>query len=254
MAKTSARSSLLALARLPLQDALARVVQRVLPAPVQQFARDALRRVLRDFPLVAELLELSRVVRERVPAGGTTAVVGEGGFETRPYERGYGAVNAWGVAAGSVSGSASRSASDSASDFAIDALLADLRGPSAEVAAVAVERLAVSRDPRARAALLAAVRNQDGVLHPLPRVAALRALAADAHGPARAAIVAAVSGVSAELSLAAIAALVQYAPEHAADPIRRVVEDRSGYFAPEVRAAAESALLQLGTGFVPGQN
>ncbi|HMI93285.1 MAG TPA: hypothetical protein VK509_18065 [Polyangiales bacterium] len=119
---------------------------------------------------------------------------------------------------------------------------------------MAVERLAVSADPRAHAALLAAVCNQDGLLHPLPRVAALRALAADAHGPALAAIVAAVSGVSAELSLAAIAVLVQYAPEHAAEPIRRVVDDRTGYFAPEVRAAAESALLQLGTGIVPGQN
>jgi hypothetical protein len=102
--------------------------------------------------------------------------------------------------------------------------------------------------------LLAAVRNQDGHLHPLPRVAALRALASAAGGPAREAIVAAVSGVSAELSLAAIAALVQYAPQHAADPIRAVVDDRTGYFAPEVRAAAESALRQLGDRIVPGQN
>ena len=71
------------------------------------------------------------------------------------------------------------------------------------------------------------------------------ALAKDRSDAVRAAIVAAIDSASAEVSLAAIAALAQHAPEHASAPIRRVVEDRSGYFAPEVRAAAERALQRL---------
>jgi hypothetical protein len=258
MTKTSRRASLSALARLPLQNALTRVLRLTLPAPVQRFARDALRRVLRDFPLVAELLELARVVRS---GGGDAGVVTGTATETDSATEtetdsatDSDSATETDSATDSDSDSASVSGSVSDSGAGIEALLGELRGPSAERAAAAVERLALSKDPRARAALLAVVRNQDGYLHPLPRVAALRALAADGDGAARTAIVAAVGGVSAELSLAAIAALVQYAPESAADPIRRVVDDRSGYFAPEVRMAAERALRQLPDRIVPGQN
>jgi hypothetical protein len=223
---------------------LARVVKVQLPAPVQRFARGTMRRLLREFPLLGELLELSRVVIDRVTESGVVSVPVSAAAvaavpTSQPVRRAVSGVaprqhpNAQG-ANGTV-----------ASALDVPALLGELRAPSAEAAIAAVEALAASSDPRAHDGLLAIVRNTDGYFHPLVRVAALRALAGDRSEAVRAAIVASIDSVSAEVSLAAIAALAQYAPEHAGVPIRRVVEDRSGYFAPEVRAAAERALQRL---------
>jgi hypothetical protein len=240
----SARRSLLALARSPLPNALLRALSLAMPAPVQRFARDAYRRVLRDFPLVAELLELGRVVLDGagVQAAGARAPASAQPVRTPVVPP---AVSAQPVRVAGVEPAAAAEPVAVATQPGFERLVAEVRGPSAEQAAAAVDRIAASGDPRAREVLLTALRNSDGYLHPLPRVAALRALARDPSPQAREAIVAAVSGVSAELSLAAIAALTEHAPVQALAPIRRVVDDRSGYFAPEVRVAAETALRKL---------
>ena len=242
--------SLLTLARAPIQGVLSRLLQLQLPAPVQRFAQGTMRRVLREFPLLGELLELSRVVIERAAGSGmVSAPVTVAGVAavptTKPVAAGVASVA--GIAAVPVvSAVAPSNGAGKLGSSVRDRLLADLRGPSAEAALTAVEAMAASGDPQAYETLLATLRNTDGYFHPLVRVAAMRALADDRSEPVRAAIVASIDSVSAEVSLAAIAALTQYAPEHALAPIKRVVEDRSGYFAPEVRAAAERALDRLG--------
>ena len=237
----SARRSLLALARSPLPTALLRALGVALPAPVQRFARDAYRRVLRDFPLVAELLELGRVVRDNAGAQATAVNAPAAVPPARVQPVRAPVVSP----APTAQASPARTAPADAHQPGFERLVAELRGPSAEQSAAAVERIAASGDERAREVLLSTLRNSDGYLHPLPRVAALRALSRDPSEQARAAIVAAVSGVSAELSLAAIAALTEHAPAQALAPIRHIVDDRSGYFAPEVRVAAEQALRKL---------
>ncbi len=221
--------SLLTLARSELRDALVRVARLPWPGPVQRYAQDTLGRALRYFPVLAELLGWPA---QRVPAPAAQPAPAQPAAQppsapARPAD------------SGATNGGGSRPALD------VDAALAALRGPSAEAAASAAETLAACVDPRARAALLEVVYNLDGYFHPLPRVAALRALARERSEPALRAIVAAVDSVSAEVSLAAIGALVESAPEHALAPIRRVVEDPSNYFAAEVRAAAERALARL---------
>lgn len=231
-------------ARAPIQLVLARVVKVQLPAPVQRFAQGTMRRLLREFPLLGELLELSRVVIDRVTAEGVvSAPVSAAAVAavptSQPVKRATSAVAPAQVSL--VDGN--RANGSQAVD--VVTLLGELRAPSAEAAIAAVEALARSGDRRAHDGLLAILRNADGYFHPLVRVAALRALADDRSDAVRAAVVAAIDSASAEVSLAAIAALAQYAPEHASAPIRRVVEDRSGYFAPEVRAAAERALQRL---------
>lgn len=247
MALSSARRSLLALARSSLPSVLSRALSVALPAPVQRFARDAYRRVLRDFPLVSELLELGRVVLEN--AGQPAAPASPAPAPAMPLSAQP--VRAQAVAPRPEPVAVPRPAPTAVPAAArepgpsFERLAAELRGPSAEQAANAVERIAASGDARARELLLGVLRNNDGYLHALPRVAALHALARDPSESVRAAIIAAVNGVSAELSLAAIAALTEHAPVHALAPIRLVVDDRSGYFAPEVRAAAEQALRRL---------
>lgn len=232
--------SLLTLARAPIQGVLSRLLQLQLPAPVQRFAQGTMRRVLREFPLLGELLELSRVVIERAAGSGmVSAPVTVAGVAAVPTTKPVATAPVAPVAAPS-------NGAGKLGSSVRDRLLADLRGPSAEAALTAVEAMAASGDPQAYETLLATLRNTDGYFHPLVRVAAMRALADDRSEPVRAAIVASIDSVSAEVSLAAIAALTQYAPEHALAPIKRVVEDRSGYFAPEVRAAAERALDRLG--------
>jgi HEAT repeat protein len=60
------------------------------------------------------------------------------------------------------------------------------------------------------------------------------------------AVVNVLSDVDAEVSLAAIAALAEFAPELAARHVVPLVEDRSGYFLPFVRLAATRALIRTG--------
>jgi hypothetical protein len=242
------------IARAPIQGVLSRLLQLQLPAPVQRFAQGTMRRVLREFPLLGELLELSRVVIERAAGNGvvsapvTVAAVAAVPTSKPVAPAVVSAAGVAGVAAAvtPVSAVAPSNGAGKLASSARDRLLAELRGPSAEAALAAVEAMAASGDPQAYETLLATLRNTDGYFHPLVRVAAMRALADDRSEAVRAAIVASIDSVSAEVSLAAIAALTQYPPELALAPIKRVVEDRSGYFAPEVRAAAERALDRLG--------
>lgn len=85
MKKTAARS-LLTMAHAPLGELVARGA-RLWPAPAQRFARGALRRVLREFPLLGELLELTRVLVDKAGIA-APAPVASGPEPAGPVTRG----------------------------------------------------------------------------------------------------------------------------------------------------------------------
>lgn len=132
-------------------------------------------------------------------------------------------------------------------DGVIEALLRALEDSSAEVAAAAVDVLSQKRDPRVRPVLLKLLANDAGYYSPVTRAAAVqgltRVLEAKQFGP----VLKAIEDVDAEVSLAAIAALAERAPELAGTHLIPVLADRSGYFLPFVRMAAAKALLRTGT-------
>ena len=130
-------------------------------------------------------------------------------------------------------------------------LIAALRDPSAEVAAVAALKLGARREPEASAALRDALSNTDGYFNPLTRVAALQAftlrLAPEPEAGEVQTLLTLVRDVDAEVSMAAIDAVAQRAPSTVAlDCLLPVVIDETGFFLPIVRAAATRALERAG--------
>ena len=128
----------------------------------------------------------------------------------------------------------------------VDALTRALRDRSAEVAAAAAAALAKQRDSRALVTLRAVVKNLDGYLSPVTRAAALsglgRRLAESDFQP----VLDALHDVDAEVSIAAIAAVVKRMPEKASAHLLPIVRDESSYFLPLVRVAAAHALERTG--------
>jgi len=227
----STSKTLLTLARVPVQSALARLVQLPWPVPVQRFMSGGMQRLLSAFPVLSELLARSRTVIDRAAGQGL-------GRAPIPVERSA-------PAAASTPVEPIVAPAPPLSASALEQLLQDLRGPIVEPAVAAVEKLAHASEAEAHAALVGVIDNADGFFHPLVRVAVLHALAADRSPAVRQAVITAIDSLSAEVSLAAIAVIAQYPNPHAVAQLQRVVEDRSGYFAPEVVGAAEQALKRF---------
>ncbi len=136
---------------------------------------------------------------------------------------------------------AATSLADSPHEAALRGLVRALRDPNADVAVAVVEALACRRQEQANAALLEVVRNPEGYFHPVARVAAIAALVNSSERAELGPVFAAVHDVSAEVSVAAIAAIAARAPEQI-DSLVQVLSDDSGFFAPTVRLAAARAL------------
>ncbi len=137
---------------------------------------------------------------------------------------------------------------------AVDALVATLRDRSVEVAVEAARTLALIGGPTAHEALLAALKNVDGYYHSLSRAAAAHGLgtlfSARAEGRALsrselAPLEQALRDLDAEVSIAAISALVASAGTHAAEPLSRVIENADGFYLPVTRLAAARGLERL---------
>jgi hypothetical protein len=151
-------------------------------------------------------------------------------------------------------GAAARSATNGHARSAhedVGSLIASLRDPSAEVAAVAALKLGSERSPDALRALRDVLKNADGYFNPLTRVAALQAFThtlPSSPGPNELEpLLELVRDIDAEVSMAAIDAVAQRAPANIAiDRLLPVVLDDSGYFLPSVRAAATRALERAG--------
>jgi HEAT repeat protein len=127
-------------------------------------------------------------------------------------------------------------------DGVMDALLGALRDASAEVAVAVVDALAQQSDPRALKSLRNVLANPDGYFSPITRVAALSRLAERLPIVQFDPILAALRDVDAEVSIAAIAAIVDRLPRHAAAQFVPIVRNESGFFLPVVRLAAAGAL------------
>ena len=127
----------------------------------------------------------------------------------------------------------------------LNVLVTTLRSYDADAAATAAAMLGKSSDPRARSALIDALGNRDGFFHPMTRIAAAQGLSHGQDELEVSALIAAVHDFSAEVSLAAIAALCERAPTQAVTPLTAVVDDPSGFFSPSVRQAAERALSRI---------
>jgi hypothetical protein len=128
----------------------------------------------------------------------------------------------------------------------VTALIAALQDPSAEVAAAAASALALQDDARAVQALRQVLDNPDGHLSPITRAAALSGLADRLSGAELAPVLDAVRDQDAEVSIAAIAAIAERAPERSELHLLPVVRNEAGYFLPLVRLAATKALERTG--------
>jgi len=124
----------------------------------------------------------------------------------------------------------------------VDALTRALRDRSAEVAAAAAAALAKQRDSRALVALRAVVKNIDGYLSPVTRAAALSGLSRRLSVSEFQPVLDGLNDVDAEVSIAAIAAVVKRMPEMAGSYLLPIVRDDASFFLPLVRVAAAHAL------------
>lgn len=132
-------------------------------------------------------------------------------------------------------------------DGVVDGLARALHDPSVEVAIAAVETLAQRRDSRAVRAVLGVLENADGYFSPVTRAAAVFSLARALPDTELAPVFEAIRDVHAEVSVAAIAAVAERAPQLAASQLLPILRDRTGYFVPLVRLAAANALARTGT-------
>jgi hypothetical protein len=128
------------------------------------------------------------------------------------------------------------------------ALIAALRDQRAEVAVEAAEALQRHPPELAAPALREVLDNRDGYFNASTRAAAVRALGVLLPTGKGDAVAAAASDLDASVSLAAIGALVERHEEKSEDVLLRVLEDRTGFYAPLTRHAAARGLVLLRRG------
>ena len=248
---------LYAIVRAGVTPLLTRVLQRVLPVlpqPVQRLGARALPRLLRRFRELAELIgqppprtqvaDAGRAPRPSASAAAQPKVMNGAPlngvpFDPEPWLAQLESESTWQRRA-----AAARALRDADDTRAVGALGNALRDRSAEVAAAAAGSLAGKRDPRAVTALRAVVENADRYYTSSVRAAAITALAS--RGTDLEPVFDAVRDIDAEVSVAAIFALHEFAPQAAAQHLLPLLQDRSGYFLPLTRIAALHALTRGG--------
>ena len=215
-------------------------------AEVQRFGDQAWRKIATRWPVLADLVRDSKVVRARYRAP-----------ERKPPEprepqtmsnEAVDALIAQLIAADpwQARQSAALALARIEADGVVLALVQALRDSSAEVAVAAVDALANHSDPEATNALLSVLANTEGFFNPMTRVAAIAALSKRLRDDALAPITTAVRDIDAEVSIAAIAVTVDRVPSQALDQLLPILRDGEGYFLPLVRLAAANALDRAG--------
>ncbi len=125
------------------------------------------------------------------------------------------------------------------------ALIARLRDPSAEVAMEAVTALRDHPSDAVVAALRAVLANEDGFYSASTRGCAIGTLGALLPAGDGAMIASAVADRDAEVSVAAIAALVERNDSLGVDVLTRVLTNEGGFYLPITRRASARGLLRL---------
>lgn len=138
-----------------------------------------------------------------------------------------------------------QSLSHHATPRAVAALRAALRDRSVEVAVAAVSSLQIVAGLDARPTLEEVLKNADGYYHPLVRAAAVQALGSLLAPAERAPLLSALRDVDAEVSIAAISALVANAGDAASDALLQVIANSDGFFLPITRLFAARSLARL---------
>jgi hypothetical protein len=223
-----------------------------LRAQAQRFGAQAFRRVAARWPELAELVfgikaepavplrPPPRAAADRSEAVSERPVVPIDTATTRAWLAELAGADAWQARA-----SAAKKLAGSTGDDVVIALRAALRDLSSEVAVAASESLASKPGDAPTQALLEVLRNTDGYFSPVARVAALRGLATRLGDSELTPLFAALRDVDAEVSIAAIVALSERAPDGIAAELDALLRDRSGFYLPIVRLAAANALLRL---------
>jgi HEAT repeat protein len=224
-----------------------------IPQPIQRLGDRAMKRVLRRFGVLAELLgqapprtrvvdaqHAQRAVRVAGPVSSPVAVAPIVPIDPEPLLVQLETERAWQRRA-----AAARALGEHDAPRAISGLVNALRDTSAEVAAAAAGSLGQQRDPRAVTALRAVVDNVDRFYNSATRAAAITALASRKTDLEP--VFDAVRDMDAEVSVAAVFAILEFMPQAAAKQLMPVLKDRSGYFLPLVRVAALHALTRTGT-------
>lgn len=127
-------------------------------------------------------------------------------------------------------------------------LISALRDPSVEVACAAAEQLGrvAPAMPNARAALWQVIDNRDGYYNAIVRGAALAALGSCVAESELASVFRLIEDLDAEVSVAAIGALLSRAPQQAPTYLVPVLVNAQGYYLPIVRLASARALERSG--------
>jgi hypothetical protein len=225
------------------------VVREHVPARVQRLGAQTWQRVLVRWPALADLVGDGRP-RTTPGAAGTSQV--RPGAQNPPVDAVLLSPELWCAqltdpAAGwEARANAATALRQCQGDAVVTALITALDDPSAEVAAAAASALAHHEDARALHALRQALENPAGHLSPITRAAALSGLADRLSGAELAPVLDAVRDQDAEVSIAAIAAIAQRAPERSEVHLLPVVRNEAGYFLPLVRLAATRALEHTG--------
>jgi hypothetical protein len=223
----------------------------------QRFGEEAWERVAARWPMLADLLESTPLAARRAnpvivhphtrspaqqgPVASPAEVVVNAGAADTLLAQLANAAN-WKARA-----DAAQALADVDDPGVTDALARALRDTCAEVAVAAVDALGRRRDARAIEALRSLLESADSFLSPLTRTAAVLNLARLLPQARFAPVLEAVHDLQAEVSIAAIAAVAQYAPELAAGTLFSIVDDKTGFHLPMVRLAATHALERART-------
>jgi HEAT repeat protein len=230
-----------------------RLALRRLPPRVQQFGLRAMNPVVKRWPTVAALLGLAP--DDRGPPSSQMVDFGRIARDVSPSSSNAASasdVRAWLTALATSTEmalriKAVRALAEAAFPPVTAALCAALRDPSAEVAAEAAHALRHHREQDAIAALSRVVENADGYFSGGVRAAAIRTLSAILpHGRGQA-IVAAVADRDAEVSVAAIAGVVDRNEAGGGDALLTVLENPHGYYVSLTRGAAARGMRRLVT-------
>jgi hypothetical protein len=224
------------------------VVREHVPARVQRLGSQTWQRMLARWPALADL------VGDGQPRSSPTGAVKSGvrSVQNSPADAVLLSPELWCAqlidpAAGwEARADAATALQQCQGDAVVMALIAALEDPSAEVAAAAAGALAHQEDARALQALRTVLENPAGHLSPITRAAALSGLADRLSGAELAPVLDAVRDQDAEVSIAAIAAIAERAPERSELHLMPVVRNEAGYFLPLVRLAATKALERTG--------
>ncbi len=215
------------------------------PLPAQRIAKRGLTALAYKFPAIADLLDATQGKKPR-PDVRTTQRNPQPRAQTAMASSDLPALLTQLQARGWVErSSAAQALAGRVEPAAQAALIAALRDRSVEVAVNAASSLGVTGSDTARDALLQIVDNAEGFYSPMTRAAAVTALGRVLPHGAHARLRLALHDPDVEVSIAAIAALIERHDPDTATQLTHILEDDHHFFLPITRLAAARGLERM---------